>query len=139
MAEWRTVANDRSLGSIAEESIDSDKRTQSEELFYNVHIFHCTNERPATHKRGSCVAKGSRELCDYMCRRSMALGLNGMRVNHAGCLNRCELGPTMVIYPEGVWYTYTCEADIDEILKTHVIKGKRVERLLLRPDQGPRH
>jgi (2Fe-2S) ferredoxin len=45
----------------------------------------------------------------------------------------------MVIYPEGVWYTYTCEADVDEILKTHVMNGKRVERLLLRPGQGPRH
>ncbi len=69
----------------------------------------------------------------------MALGLKRIRVNHAGCLNRCELGPTMVIYPEGVWYTYTCEADVDEILKTHVMNGKRVERLLLRPGQGPRH
>ncbi len=74
-----------------------------------------------------------------MCRRSMALGLRGIRVNHSGCLNRCEIGPTLVIYPEGVWYTYSCEADVDEILKVHVIKGQRVERLLLHPDQGPRH
>ena len=53
----------------------------------------------------------------------MALGLPRMRINHAGCLNRCEMGPTMVIYPEGVWYTYRNEADIDEILKSHVMKG----------------
>ena len=139
MAEWRSVSSNRGLGSTSDVTEDSDKKAKSEELFYDVHIFHCTNERPASHRRGSCVARGARELCDYMCRRSMALGLKGIRVNHAGCLNRCELGPTMVIYPEGVWYTYTCEADIDEILKTHVMRGKRVERLILRPDQGPRH
>ena len=139
MAEWRSVDANRSLDSSSDEADESGQKTPGEEHFYDIHIFHCTNERPATHKRGSCVAKGSKELCDYMCRRSMALGLARIRVNHAGCLNRCELGPTMVIYPEGVWYTYKCEADIDEILKIHVMRGKRVERLLLRPDQGPRH
>ena len=124
MAEWRSVSN---------------MQARSEELFYDVHIFCCTNKRPASHRRGSCLAKGAQELCDYMCRRSMALGLQGIRVNHSGCLNRCEIGPTLVIYPEGVWYTYSCEADVDEILKVHVMKGQRVERLLLHPDQGPRH
>jgi (2Fe-2S) ferredoxin len=139
MAEWRSVSHNRKLDLNSEVTDDTDMQSNSEEHFYDVHIFHCTNERPATHKRGSCVAKGSKELCDYMCRRSMALGLKRIRVNHAGCLNRCELGPTMVIYPEGVWYTYKCEADIDEILKIHVMRGKRVERLMLKPDQGPRH
>ena len=109
------------------------------ELFYEVHVFCCVNERPPQHRRGCCALKGSRQLCDYMCRRSMVLGLRQIRVNHAGCLNRCELGPTMVIYPEGVWYSYRSEADIDEILSSHVVKGAIVERLLLRPDQGPRH
>ena len=115
------------------------EQAQEEALFYDVHIFCCVNERPPTHKRGCCSLKGSRQLCDYMCRRSMALGLPRIRINHAGCLNRCELGPTMVIYPEGVWYTYRDESDIDEILKRHVMKGGRVERLLLSHDQGPRH
>jgi (2Fe-2S) ferredoxin len=109
------------------------------DLFYEVHIFCCINERPPKHRRGCCARKGSRQLCDYMCRRSMVLGLRKIRVNHAGCLNRCEMGPTMVIYPDGVWYTYSTEADIDEILARHVVKGVIVERLLLRPDQGPRH
>ena len=112
---------------------------QEELLFYDVHIFCCVNERPPTHKRGCCSLKGSRQLCDYMCRRAILLGLRRIRINHAGCLNRCELGPTMVIYPEGVWYTYRNEEDIDEILKSHVMKGGRVESLLLRHDQGPRH
>ena len=109
------------------------------EHYYDVHIFCCVNERPETHKRGCCATKGSMALCDYMCRRGMALGLYRIRVNRAGCLNRCELGPTMAIYPEGVWYTYANEADIDEILRVHVIGGRRVKRLLLRHDQGPRH
>ena len=107
--------------------------------FYVVHVFCCVNERPPKHKRGCCAGKGSLALCNYMCRRAMALGLRNIRVNQAGCLNRCELGPTMVIYPQGVWYTYSCEADIDEILRRYVMKGTPVERLLLRPDEGPRH
>ncbi len=112
---------------------------QEEAQFYDVHIFCCVNERPPTHKRGCCSGKGSRQLCDYMCRRAISLGMRRIRINQAGCLNRCELGPTMVIYPEGDWYTYRNEADIDEILNRHVMKGGRVERLLLRHDEGPRH
>ena len=64
-----------------------------------------------------------------------SLGLPDIRVNAAGCLDRCELGCTMVIYPEGVWYTYASEDDIDEIIGTHLQRGQRVERLLLTPDQ----
>ena len=115
------------------------EQAQEEALFYDVHIFCCVNERPPSHKRGCCSLKGSRQLCDYMCRRSMALGMHRIRINQSGCLNRCELGPTMVIYPEGVWYTYRNEDDIDEILKSHVRNGGRVDRLLLRHNQGPRH
>lgn len=124
---------------LLEDGEDLGLPTRNMPLFYDVHVFCCVNERPPKHRRGCCSGKGSRQLCDYMCRRSMALGLSNVRINHAGCLNRCELGPTMVIYPEGVWYTYATEADIDEILKRHVIRRGRVERLLLRPDQGPRH
>lgn len=74
-----------------------------------------------------------------MCRLTMALGLRRVRINHAGCLNVCEHGPTMVIYPEGVWYTYTTEEDVEEILRRHVIGGKRVERLLLNLDPESLH
>ena len=63
--------------------------------------------------------------------RAKELGLEGVRVNMAGCLDRCEFGPTMVIYPEGVWYRPTSPADIDEILETHLQRGGRVRRLLL--------
>jgi (2Fe-2S) ferredoxin len=63
------------------------------------------------------------------------LGIARTRVNTAGCLDRCELGPVMVIYPEGAWYHYQSEADIDEILQSHIINKKPVERLLLKNEQ----
>ena len=65
--------------------------------------------------------------------RAKELGLKNVRVNASGCLDRCELGPTMVIYPEGVWYGYKDAADLDEILQTHLIEGGRVARLMLHP------
>ena len=64
-------------------------------------------------------------------------GLRRVRINAAGCLDRCELGPNMVIYPECVWYTYKTKEDLDEILDTHLVKGGRVERLMLMPNQRP--
>jgi (2Fe-2S) ferredoxin len=64
------------------------------------------------------------------------LGIKDVRVNASQCLDRCELGPTMVIYPEGVWYNYKTIEDVDEILETHVQGDKIVERLILYPDQS---
>jgi len=105
-------------------------------LYFEAHIFACTNRRPDGHRRGSCAEKGSEKLRDYMKARSKELGLEPrIRINAAGCLDRCELGPTMVIYPEGVWYTYRSPADVDEILETHIVGGGRVERLILQPEQ----
>jgi (2Fe-2S) ferredoxin len=106
-------------------------------LFYRAHVFCCTNRRPAGHPRGCCAEKGAEELRDYMKQRAKELGLKQARINSAGCLDRCELGPTMVIYPEGVWYGYRSKADIDEILQTHLREGGRVQRLMLMPDQLP--
>ncbi len=74
---------------------------------------------------------------DYLKARAKELGLGDVRINSAGCLDRCELGPTMVIYPEGVWYHYRTTEDLDEILETHLVRGRRVERLMLRPEDGP--
>lgn len=107
-------------------------------LFYDVHVFACTNERPAGHKRGSCAARGSGPLRDYMKARAKELGLEGrVRINSSGCLDRCELGPVMVIYPDGIWYHYATDVDVDEILEVHVRGGGRVARLMLRPEDGP--
>lgn len=104
-------------------------------LFFRQHVFCCTNTRPPGHARGCCTEKGSEKLRNYMKVRAKELGLDGIRINAAGCLDRCELGPTMVIYPEGVWYGYRSTADIDEILQTHLVEGGRVARLMLRPEQ----
>jgi (2Fe-2S) ferredoxin len=109
----------------------------AEGLYYQAHVFVCTNTRPPGHKRGCCAEKGSEKLRDYMKVRAKELGLPATRINAAGCLDRCELGPTLVIYPEGIWYSYHSPEDIDEILETHLAQGGRVERLMLHPDQVP--
>jgi (2Fe-2S) ferredoxin len=92
-------------------------------------VFCCTNERPENHPRGSCAAKGSVKLRNYLKVRAKELGLGDVRINSAGCLDRCEDGPVMVIYPEGVWYTYTSIDDIEAILSEHIQQGRPVERL----------
>ena len=105
-------------------------------LHYDTHVFCCNNERPQDHPRGCCSARGSILLQGYMKSRAKKMGLGSrVRVNRSGCLERCELGPTMVIYPEGVWYTYETREDIDEILDRHILRGERVERLLLEHGQ----
>jgi (2Fe-2S) ferredoxin len=105
--------------------------------YYRLHVFCCTNKRPSGHPRGSCGAKDSERLRDYLKARAKELGLGDVRINSAGCLDRCELGPVMVVYPEGVWYAYRSYEDIDEILTVHLVEGGRVARLLLRPEDGP--
>ena len=105
--------------------------------YYRRHVFCCVNERPDGHPRGCCKAKGSERLRNYMKARAKEFGLSDVRINNSGCLDRCELGPTMVIYPEGVWYTCRTTEDVDEILKTHVIGGGRVAHLMLRPEDDP--
>lgn len=105
--------------------------------YYRAHVFCCTNRRPEGHPRGCCAEKDAEALRDYMKGRAKALGLKDVRINSAGCLDRCELGPTVVIYPEGVWYSYRDRADIDEILTVHLQGGGRVSRLMLTPDQRP--
>lgn len=99
--------------------------------YYEAHVFCCTNRRPAGHPRGCCAERDGEALRDHMKSRAKDLGLKGVRINSAGCLDRCELGPTLVIYPEGVWYSVPTKADIDEVLETHMVKGQRVERLML--------
>jgi (2Fe-2S) ferredoxin len=102
-------------------------------MFYDSHVFVCKNERPADHPRGCCLHRGSAELQPYMKAQAKKMGLKNIRINQSGCLERCEMGPSMVIYPEGVWYTYRNKADIDEIIQKHMIEGGRVERLMLHP------
>ena len=102
--------------------------------FYRKHVFVCMNERMEGHERGSCSRKGAVKLRNYMKARAKELGLERTRINQAGCLDRCELGPTMVIYPEGVWYRCETAEDVDEILTEHLQNDRRVDRLMLHPD-----
>jgi (2Fe-2S) ferredoxin len=114
----------------------TDRRRPSDPApYYEAHVFCCTNDRGEDAKRPSCARRGSEKLRDYMKAQARAAGLANVRVNASGCLDRCELGCTMVIYPEGVWYHYDTRADLDEIIQTHLIKGERVERLMMTPDQ----
>ena len=101
-------------------------------MFYNSHVFCCTNQREAGHPRGCCKDKGSESLRDYMKERCKELKISGTRINSSGCLDRCELGPVMVIYPEGTWYHYDTKQDIDEIIDTHLVGGGGVGRLELK-------
>lgn len=106
-----------------------------EKLYYQTHVFCCVNERPQGHKRGCCKSRGADALQKYMKARAKELGVEATRINRCLCLDRCEIGPVMVIYPDGVWYHYESETDIDEILERHVIKGEVVERLKVAVDQ----
>ena len=103
-------------------------------MYYQAHLFVCCNRRPDGHPRGSCAALGSEDLRDYMKSKAKQMGLKGVRVNMAGCLDRCELGPCMVIYPEGVLYIIESNADVDTVLEQHVRDGGRAEALVL-PDR----
>ncbi|MBV8938220.1 MAG: (2Fe-2S) ferredoxin domain-containing protein [Alphaproteobacteria bacterium] len=100
-------------------------------MFYVSHVFCCLNRREPGHPRGCCADKGAESLRDYLKDRVKTLNLPKVRINAAGCLDRCELGPCIVIYPEGTWYTCRNQEDADEIIDTHLVKGGRVERLLL--------
>lgn len=100
--------------------------------FYPHHVFFCCNQRPADDPRGCCNDKGATRVRDYAKKKVKALGLAGegrVRINQAGCLDRCAQGPVIVVYPEGVWYTYVDEEDVDEIIREHLQGGRIVERL----------
>ena len=99
-------------------------------MYYRHHVFFCTNLRKEG--RQSCESCGATALRDYAKSKVKKLGLagpGGVRVNTAGCLDRCEEGPVVVVYPEGVWYRYVDEEDIDEIIAEHLQQGRPVERL----------
>lgn len=105
--------------------------------YYSRHIFFCLNER----KNGddACIKHGAQNGFDRCKSRVKEAGLSGagmVRVNKAGCLDRCAGGPVAVVYPEAVWYTFVDNEDIDEIVESHLKHGQIVERLLLPSDVG---
>lgn len=100
--------------------------------YYNYHIFFCLNERAPGLE--CCMAFGALPLFNYMKNRIKALGLSGpgkTRINRAGCMDRCSQGPVIVIYPDSVWYRPKTEADVDEIIVSHLQNGQIVTRLQL--------
>ena len=96
------------------------------------HIFVCCNQREGGHPRGCCDPAGQAALQKAFQEKLKARGLKGrVRANKAGCLDQCEHGPNLVVYPEGVWYGGVTVADVDEIIESHIVAGKPVERLRL--------
>ncbi len=110
------------------------KKSDPAELYYRCHVFCCVNERAEDHPRGSCSRRGAGELRDYMKLQARKLGLKDVRINQSGCLDRCENGPTVVVYPEGIWYRCSSKQDVDDILAGHIRDGQPVERLMLSKD-----
>lgn len=105
--------------------------------YYERHIFFCLNERK--NGENSCSQHGAIagfDRCKSRVKAARMTGPGQVRVNKAGCLDRCAGGPVAVVYPEGTWYTYVDDDDIDEIVDSHLKQGKVVERLLLPPDVG---
>lgn len=99
--------------------------------YYRYHVFFCTNHRE---EGGCCASFHAQEMRDYAKEKVKKLGLagkGGVRVNTAGCMDRCAEGPVLVVYPEAVWYTYVDKDDIDEIISEHLQHGRVVERLRL--------
>lgn len=94
------------------------------------HIFVCVNERPPGHPKGCCSEKGSMAIRDRFKEELRKRGLSRkVRANQAGCLDMCERGPTVVIYPEQVWYGGVKLEDVEEIIERHIVGGEPVERL----------
>jgi (2Fe-2S) ferredoxin len=105
--------------------------------YYKHHIFFCVNVRD--NGQACCAQHNPQAALDHCKARIKAAGLQGaggVRVNKAGCLDRCAGGPVAVVYPEGVWYSYVDLSDIDEIVDSHLLRGLAVERLLLAPSVG---
>ncbi len=96
------------------------------------HVFVCENRRPADDPRGSCGGKGSEAIREALKQELRRRGLKGeVRANAAGCLDACPHGPTVVVYPEGVWYGRVRPEDVPEIVERHLIGGEPVARLLI--------
>jgi len=97
------------------------------------HVFVCLNEREPDNPKGCCKHRGADAIFSTLKLGAKKAGLSeeDVRVNRAGCMEQCAYGPSVVIYPEAVWYRVPTPADAEEILREHVVGGKVVERLLM--------
>lgn len=97
---------------------------------FDRYVFVCLNERPEGHPRGSCFTSGANAVFDELKRLVKEKGLNlEVRVNKAGCMECCEIGPTIMVSPDNVWYSQVKVEDVLEIVESHLIAGKPVERI----------
>jgi len=97
-------------------------------------IFICLNQREEGHPRGCCDPTGQGELQCLFKTKLAQRGLDLVRANKSGCLDQCELGPTVVVYPEGIFYGGVHPEDVDEIIESHILNDRPVERLRI-PDE----
>lgn len=98
---------------------------------YTRHVFVCTNQRGPGSARGCCNADGKEGLHRLLKQAADAAGLQAtVRVNKSGCLDQCEHGPVVVVYPEGTWYGNVTEGDVAEIVQSHLVEGRPVQRLV---------
>jgi len=99
------------------------------------HVFICGNEREAGHPRGCCASKEVAAIKEAFKTELAKHGLKGrVRANHAGCLDQCEHGPTIVVYPDAVWYGFVKPGDVAEIVERHLLAGEPVQRLVIADD-----
>lgn len=100
--------------------------------YYRYHVFFCCNQREGG--AACCQDFDALDMRAYAKQRSKELGIagqGGVRMNTAGCLDRCDQGPVLVVYPDAVWYSYVDREDIDEIIDSHLKNGRIVDRLRL--------
>jgi (2Fe-2S) ferredoxin len=100
--------------------------------YYKFHLFCCINRRADGHSVGCCASKGAEDLHQYMKDRAKSLDIEGIRINKSGCLDRCEYGITIVVYPHEVWYSIKSKEDAERILQEHFIAGQIVEDLQIK-------
>jgi (2Fe-2S) ferredoxin len=103
---------------------------------FDKHIFICENKRPEGHPRGCCADKSSGAVKDLFKKRLKELGLSSVvRANTSGCLDACEHGVTLVVYPEQIWYGKVTPEDVEEIIQKHIIKSVPLERLMIKDEK----
>ena len=97
------------------------------------HVFVCINERAPDNPKGCCKLRGGVDVRDRLKAELSARGLSKIiRANNAGCLDQCEAGVTVVVYPEQVWYGGVTVEDVGEIVERHLFQGVPVERLRMK-------
>ncbi len=95
------------------------------------HVFICLNQRPSGHPKGSCTERGAQDLLTEFGRLIEAREAWGrVAITKTGCLGPCELGPTVLVYPDGVMYVEVKAGDVAEIFDKHLLGGCPVERLM---------